>query len=33
MSIREFEPNLAGRGLRVGVVQSRFNEDIGEGLR
>ncbi len=33
MSIREFEPNLAGRSLRVGVVQSRFNEDIGEGLR
>jgi 6,7-dimethyl-8-ribityllumazine synthase len=33
MTIREFEPNLAGKGLRVGVVQSRFNEDIGEGLR
>jgi 6,7-dimethyl-8-ribityllumazine synthase len=33
MSIREFEPNLAGRNLRIGVVQSRFNEDIGEGLR
>jgi 6,7-dimethyl-8-ribityllumazine synthase len=33
MSICEFEPDLAGRGLRVGVVQSRFNEDIGEGLR
>ena len=32
MSIRELEPNLAGMGLRVGVVQSRFNEDIGEGL-
>jgi 6,7-dimethyl-8-ribityllumazine synthase len=33
MSIRELEPDLAGRGLRVGVVQSRFNENIGEGLR
>jgi 6,7-dimethyl-8-ribityllumazine synthase len=33
MSIRELEPNLAGHGLRVGIVQSRFNEDIGEGLR
>jgi len=33
MSIRELEPGQAGKGLRVGVVQSRFNEDIGEGLR
>lgn len=33
MSIREIEPNPAGAGLRVGIVQSRFNEDIGEGLR
>ncbi|MCX7147971.1 MAG: 6,7-dimethyl-8-ribityllumazine synthase [Rhodocyclales bacterium] len=33
MSIGELEPGLAGRGLRVGVVQSRFNADIGEGLR
>ncbi len=33
MSIRELEPNLAGTGLRVGVVQARFNENIGEGLR
>jgi 6,7-dimethyl-8-ribityllumazine synthase len=33
MSIRELEPNLSGRGLRVGVAQARFNEDIGEGLR
>ena len=33
MSIRELEPDQAGKGLRVGVVQSRFNEDIGEGLR
>jgi len=33
MSIRELEPDLAGRGLRIGVVQSRFNEDVGAGLR
>ena len=33
MSIRELESNLAGRGMRVGVVQARFNENIGEGLR
>ncbi len=32
MTIRELEPDLAGRGLRVGVVQSRFNEDVGAGL-
>ena len=30
--IREIEPNLAGTGLRVGVVMSRFNPDIGDGL-
>ncbi|MCK9380354.1 MAG: 6,7-dimethyl-8-ribityllumazine synthase [Sulfuritalea sp.] len=33
MSIHELEPDLNGRGLHVGIVQSRFNEDIGEGLR
>ena len=33
MSIRELEPDLAGKGLRIGIVQSRFNADIGEGLR
>ena len=33
MTIRELELSMAGHGLRVGVVQSRFNEDIGEGLR
>jgi 6,7-dimethyl-8-ribityllumazine synthase len=30
--IREIEPNLAGTGLRVGVVMARFNKEIGEGL-
>lgn len=33
MSIHDLEPNLRGHGLRIGVVQSRFNEDIGSGLR
>ena len=33
MTIRELEPDLGGQGLRVGVVQSRFNEDVGAGLR
>lgn len=33
MTIRELEPNLAGKGLRIGVAQSRFNQDIGAGLR
>ena len=33
MSVRELEPNLNGSGLRIGIVQSRFNADIGEGLR
>ncbi|MCM2290376.1 MAG: 6,7-dimethyl-8-ribityllumazine synthase [Sulfuritalea sp.] len=31
--MRELEPNLSGQGLRVGVVQSRFNDDVGAGLR
>lgn len=30
--IPEIEPNLVAVGLRVGLVMSRFNEDIGEGL-
>ncbi len=32
MNIKEIEPNLAGAGLRIGIVQARFNADIGEGL-
>lgn len=31
--IEGIQPNLDGRGLRVGVVQSRFNIDICNGLR
>jgi 6,7-dimethyl-8-ribityllumazine synthase len=30
--VRELEPNLNGTGLRVGIVMSRFNKDVGEGL-
>ena len=30
--ILEFEPNLDGSHLRIGIVMSRFNIDIGEGL-
>jgi 6,7-dimethyl-8-ribityllumazine synthase len=28
----EIEPSLDGSGLRVGVVMSRFNKEVGEGL-
>ena len=31
-NIYEFEPSLAGQGVTVGIVMSRFNPDIGEGL-
>lgn len=31
-SIREIESNLSGTGLRIGIVMSRFNPDIGDGL-
>ena len=31
-NIDELEPNHKGAELRVGIVMSRFNTDIGEGL-
>ena len=31
-NIYEYEPVLAGKGLTVGIVMSRFNQDICEGL-
>jgi len=31
-NITEIETNLDGAGLRIGIVMSRFNIDIGEGL-
>lgn len=30
--ILEYEPTLQGAELRIGIVMSRFNLDIGEGL-
>ena len=30
--MKELEKNLAGKGLRIGIVQSRFNPEICEGL-
>ena len=30
--ILELEPKLEGHGLRIGIVMSRFNPDVGEGL-
>lgn len=30
--MREIEINLDGKGLRIGIVLSRFNSDIGDGL-
>lgn len=31
-NIDEIEPDLNGAGLRVGIVMSRFNTAVGEGL-
>jgi len=30
--MREIESNLNGQELRIGIVLSRFNNDVGEGL-
>jgi 6,7-dimethyl-8-ribityllumazine synthase len=30
--VREIEINLDGKGMRIGIVLSRFNSDIGDGL-
>jgi len=32
MSVGMYEPDFDGTGLRVGIVQARFNEDICHGL-
>lgn len=32
MTVGTFESNLSGEGLRVGIVQARFNEDVCHGL-
>ncbi len=31
-NIEELDPDLGGAGLRIGIVMSRFNIDLGEGL-
>lgn len=30
--MKQLQTNLDGRGLRIGIVMSRFNSDIGDGL-
>ena len=30
--VKELEPGLNGKGLRIGIVLSRFNQDVGDGL-
>lgn len=30
--MKTFEPDLTGKSMRIGIVQSRFNQDIGDGL-
>ena len=32
MTVGSYETNLSGDGLRVGIVQARFNEDVCHGL-
>ena len=32
MTVGTYESNLAGEGLRIGIVQARFNPDVGHGL-
>ncbi|WP_227815436.1 6,7-dimethyl-8-ribityllumazine synthase [Nitrogeniibacter aestuarii] len=31
-NIPEIEPNLDGKGLKIGICMSRFNQDVCEGL-
>jgi 6,7-dimethyl-8-ribityllumazine synthase len=32
MEIGQYQPNIEGDGLRIGIVQSRFNEPVCNGL-
>jgi 6,7-dimethyl-8-ribityllumazine synthase len=32
MTVGTYEANLSGQGLRIGIVQARFNEDVCHGL-
>jgi 6,7-dimethyl-8-ribityllumazine synthase len=31
-NINEIQPNLDGKGLRIGIAMSRFNMEVCEGL-
>ena len=31
-NIDELDPDVSGAGLRIGIVMSRFNPEVGEGL-
>ena len=31
-NMKEFDKNLDGKGMRIGIVQSRFNPVVCEGL-
>lgn len=33
MTVGTYQPDFEGNGLRIGIVQARFNEDICHGLR
>lgn len=30
--MKELEPNMKGNGMRIGIVLSRFNPEVGDGL-
>jgi 6,7-dimethyl-8-ribityllumazine synthase len=32
MTVGTYESNLTGEGMRIGIVQARFNADVGHGL-
>lgn len=32
MTVKRIDPDVSGEGLRVGIVQSRFNAEVGTGL-
>jgi 6,7-dimethyl-8-ribityllumazine synthase len=32
MTVGTYDSNLAGSGLRIGIIQARFNADVGHGL-
>ena len=32
MTVGHYESNLDGAGVRIGIVQARFNETVGQGL-